>query len=109
MKRRKSRGAAVIVGIIVMLSASCASLDVDRETATSGTFTSTALSFTLLSFDMPAPALSVARANAADSGRPELIVRHETVFPYLGVFDWILDLISVRYARVTGTWGTPPE
>ena len=107
MKRRRlSRRAVWVIGLIAAASSSCASLDVQRDSPTSGTFTSTALSLTILSIDLPAPALSIARGNAADSGRPDLIVRYETVFPYLGAFDWILDILSLRYARVSGTWGT---
>ena len=25
--------------------------------------------------------------------------------PYLGPFDWLLDIVGIRYARISGTWG----
>ena len=106
MRPRQKRGLfAVLVAVLV---SSCASLDFQRTTETSGTFTSSAVAFTILSYDVPAPAQSIARGNAADSGRPELVIEDEVVFPYLWRLDWLLDIISIRYARVSGTWGTPP-
>ena len=70
-------------------------------------FSSSAVAFTFLGKDYPAEALRLARANAADSTLPDMIVRKEWVFPYLWRLDFLLDIISVRYARVTGTWGKP--
>lgn len=100
---------AASLTIVLVSASSCASLDVDRTSPNGGTFRSSALSFTFLSLDFPAPALSTARANAADTGRPELVVEHESVIPYLGRFDWILDILSIRYARIRGTWGETEE
>lgn len=94
---------------MILFGTSCASLRVDKETQTSGTFRSTATAFTFLGIDFPATALSIARGNAADSGRPGLVVEKETVFPYLGPLDWLLEIISVRYARVSGRWGDPVD
>jgi hypothetical protein len=34
-----------------------------------------------------------------------LVVTEERVFPYFWRLDFLLDLISVRWARVTGTYG----
>ena len=79
------------------------------DSATTGRFTSSAVSFTFLSFDLPSPALEMARNNAADMAQPNTLVEKETVFPYLGRLDWILDIICIRYASVTGTWGDPRE
>ncbi len=96
-----------VLGALLLATAlgSCASLDLDRSGPDGGTFRSTAWSFTFLSYDFPAPAISTARANAADSGLPDLVLRDETVIPYLGRLDWLLDIVSLRYARVSGTWG----
>lgn len=93
--------------VLAVSSSGCASLEVERTTETSGTFRSSAWSFTLLSFDIPAPALSTALGNAADSGRPDLVIEEETVAPYLWFCDWLLEIVGVRYAVVTGTWGKP--
>ena len=88
--------------------ASCASLSVKRDTETSGTFSSTARSFTLFSWDLPRPAIQVAHENAGDAGLPNLQPTkvRETNW---GPFDWILEIISVRSARVSGTWGFTGE
>lgn len=95
--------------LLVCLSPGCANLSVQATDASSGEYTSSALSITILAFDLPSPALEMARNNAADIGQPNLLVERETVFPYLGRLDWLLDLFSIRFAKVTGTWGYPPE
>ena len=95
--------------LLFLLAPSCASLNTKATSATSGEFSSTALSITFLSFDLPSPALQIARNNAADISQPNLLVVKETLFPYLGRLDWLLDIISFRFARVTGTWGDPLE
>jgi hypothetical protein len=102
-------GRASALVLVALVAASCASVDFKRTDERSGTFSSTAVAFTFLSYDFPAPALSTARSNAADSARPNLLVESEVVFPYLWKLDWLLEIISVRYAHVTGTWGTPEE
>lgn len=89
-------------------ASSCTGLSVDQESPTHGTFRSTATSFTFLSLDYPAPALSIALGNAADTTLPDLVVRSERVVPRLGYLDWLLEILSVRYAVVSGTWGEPP-
>lgn len=89
------------------LLGSCASLEFDRETATSGTFRSSAWCFTFLSFDLPSPAVVVARNNAADAGQPNTEATYQKVVPYLGWFDFLLEIVGVRYAVVKGTWGYP--
>lgn len=85
--------------------ASCASLHVEPTDSGSGTFRSSALSFTFLSRDFPQPALLLARANASDSQLPNLVVTEERVFPYFWKLDFLLDLISLRWAQVKGTYG----
>lgn len=91
------------------VASSCASMDYKRRTPTSGTFEASALSLTILSFDIPGHALNIARGNVSDAGRPNSVVENEFVFPYLGNFDWLLDFVSIRYARVSGTWGFDPD
>jgi hypothetical protein len=100
----RRRFAALCLSICL---ASCASVDFEPDSGTSGEFTSSALAFTLLGKDYPSEALRLARGNASDSTLPNLIVRREWVFPYLWRLDFLLDIISIRYARVTGTWGKP--
>ena len=99
---------ALAIVFIAFLPA-CASVDFDRTTPSSGTFRSSAWSLTVLSFEMPGPALTVARSNASDSGQPNLIIESQIEFPRLGWFDWVLDIVGIRYGRISGTWGYPPE
>lgn len=88
--------------------ASCASLSVKRDTETSGTFRSTARSFTIFSWDLPRPAIQIAHENASDTGLPNM--QHTDVWATdWGVFDWVLEIISIRSARVKGTWGFTGE
>ncbi|MEZ5979403.1 MAG: hypothetical protein R3F34_14455 [Planctomycetota bacterium] len=92
--------------LVAMLAlASCASVRFDRTTATSGTFRSSAFAFTILSWDLPQRAVDVATENASDARQPNTVATNQTVFPYLGPFDFLLDVIGVRYAVVSGTWG----
>ena len=37
------------------------------------------------------------------------MIEEKLIFPYLGPLDWILDIVSLRYARISGTWGFPTE
>ena len=47
----------------------------------------------------------IARENASDANLANMVVQETTVFPYLGPFDFLFDIIGIRFARVTGTWG----
>ena len=94
---------------LVLGSSACASLDLERTTQTSGTFRSTALSFTILSLDVPKRAIDVAVENAADAQQPNAVITSQWVFPQLGPLDWLLDILSLRYAVVEGTWGFAEE
>jgi hypothetical protein len=96
-----------ILALLAILLDGCSSFDLRRTGREGGTFRSSAWVLTILSKDMPGPALGVARERAADSGRESLVIEHETVIPYLGPLDWLLDIVGVRYARVSGTWGRP--
>jgi hypothetical protein len=94
-----------IAALLLTTATSCASLDVEPNDRDTGNFRSSAVTFTFLGRDFPQTALLLARANAADSQLPKLVVTEERVFPYLWRFDFLLDLISVRWARVSGTYG----
>lgn len=100
--RRFHRG-ALLLGAALVLS-SCASLSVKRDTETSGTFNSSARSFTLFSYVFPRPAIQIAHENIADAGLPNTTATYVRETDW-GWFDWVLELISIRSARVKGTWG----
>lgn len=93
-------GAALLIGM-----SSCASVEFERDTKTSGTYRSSATSFTLFTIDMPADALGVARENASDAGQAAMIELEASVFPDWGWWNWVLDIISIRTAKVSGAWG----
>src|SRR5262245_31516677 len=95
--------ARLLVLAPLALASGCANLDFKAKDANSGTFRSTALSFTFLGADYPQSAILVARANASDSQLPNLVVTEEHVFPYLWKLDFLLDVICLRWASVTGT------
>lgn len=97
--------AATVALLLLIVTCSCGSLSFKRKTQTSGTFSSSGWSFTILSVDIPKGALQIARENASDANLANLTVEDVTVIPYFGPLDWILDIISIRYARVSGTWG----
>ena len=103
---RSIHGARAVL-LAALLSASCASLEFDRETETSGTFTSEGLAFTIFSIDIPKPAIDIARENASDAKLQNMQVEEASVSPHFGWFDWLLDIIGIRSARISGTWGYP--
>jgi len=107
MVPRRPRLVAIALATLVL--SGCASVSFERKTPTSGTFESTAWAFTFLSFDFPSPALAIARGNASDGGHPNLLIESESVVPSLGRLDWLLDILMIRRAHVSGTWGTPSE
>ncbi len=102
---RRHRHTRWTCALLLLVLASCANLSFQRDTATSGTFESSGFAVTLISFDLPKGAMQIARENASDANLPNMIVTDTEVFPYLGWFDWILDVVGARYARVRGTWG----
>jgi len=104
-----ARAARLALVGCALLTLSCASVEFRRESQTSGTFTSTGTAITLLSWDIPKSAVLIARENASDARLPNLEVTSERIFPYLGWFDWLLDIVGIRYARVSGRWGFPPD
>ena len=101
-------GSALALAALLSLTA-CAGISFERKTETSGTFTSYGWAFSILSTDIPKGALQVARENASDANLPNMEVRKSLVVPYLGFFDWVLDIIGLRYARISGTWGYAGE
>lgn len=104
--RRSVRGLALAT---LLATAGCASVSFTRETETSGSFESSGIAFTFFAYDMPRRAIDIARENASDSRQPNMQVEDEWVFPYLGPLDWLLDVIGIRYAQVSGSWGFDPE
>ena len=99
----------LLSALAALVLSSCAGVSFDRDSSTSGNFVSSGLALTVLSFDFPKSAVNIARENASDARQPNMVVHETTVFPYLGPLDILLDIIGVRYARVTGTWGFKPD
>jgi hypothetical protein len=110
---RAARSAVLAAAIPLLLAGAgltgCGSLSFERTSETSGTFHSTGMAFTIFSIDLPKGAQLIARENASDANLPNMEVMNTTVFPYLGPFDWLLDIISLRWAKVEGTWGYAPR
>ena len=91
-----------------MLSA-CATISFERETETSGTFRSEAWAFTIFAWDFPKESVQIARDNVFDAGLSNLDVTNVITTPYLGWWDWLLDVVGVRKTVLTGTWGFSGE
>lgn len=102
-----SRSARIAL-VALLCAPGCASVEFTRETETSGRFRSSGLALTVFGYDFPSGALQIARDNASDARQPNTVVTSQRVFPYLGSADWILDIFSVRWARISGTWGFKP-
>jgi hypothetical protein len=99
------RGACALALSLASLASGCSSLSFQRQTETSGTFRSSGWAVTLFSADIPKSALQIARENASDSNMANMQVENVLVVPDFGGFNWILDIFSIRYARIEGTWG----
>jgi len=98
--------ARLAIGVLLgFLGSSCASLDFEPTDAGRGTFKSRAVAFTFLGQDFPQSAILLARANASDSGLPAMEVESEFIFPYFWKLDFVLDVLSVRYASISGSYG----
>jgi hypothetical protein len=93
---------------LALLVSGCASVEFTRDTETSGRFSSSGTAVTIFGYDFPGGAMQIALDNASDARQPNTQVTKQRVFPYLGPVDWLLDILSVRYARVQGTWGFAP-
>ncbi|MEM1448012.1 MAG: hypothetical protein AAF957_00320 [Planctomycetota bacterium] len=107
--RRSPRGVArrapLLLGATLLVAlSSCASLKVDRDTETSGTFRSSARVFTFLGWDIPRRASQVAHENASDASLPNMRPTKVRATDW-GWFHWILEILSTSSASVEGTWG----
>ncbi len=106
---RRNRCARVLGALLLALPLavlpSCASVSFERNTETSGTFVSTGWAFTIFSIDLPKSAMNIARENASDAKRANMVVETASISPYFGWFDWVLDIVGLRRARIKGTWG----
>ncbi len=89
--------------------ASCASIEFERNTQTSGVFVATGVSMTVLKIDIPKSASQIARENLSDANLANMRIEDSSVVPDLGPFNWILDIFSVRVARISGRWGFEGE
>ncbi len=96
--------AGCLAALLASLTA-CSSVEFKRDTESSGTFNSSGTSFTLFGVDFPRSALNQARENASDAGMHHMVVTEANVWPYLGPLDFLLEIISIRYAEIEGTWG----
>ncbi len=95
--------------LLPLLAAACASVDFQRTTETSGTFESTGWAVTILSIDLPKSAMQIVRENASDANLANMQVVEAEVVPDWGWWNWALDILSVRHARIRGTWGFEGE
>ena len=98
---------ALLVPALLCAAPGCSSLKFERaaNNNNAGTFVSTGVAFTLFSIDIPKSALNIARENASDANMPNMEVSEAVVTPYLWWFDWLLDIVGIRRARIEGTWG----
>jgi hypothetical protein len=101
MRRRIPAG---LLATTLFLS-SCASLSLSPTDEHTGTFRSRALAVTFFGSDYPQSAILLARANASDAALPNLVVSREWIFPYFWKLDFLLDVLSIRFASVSGTYG----
>lgn len=105
----RSIRSALLASLILASLGACSSIEFKRDTESSGSFVSTGTSFTLFGVDFPRSALNQARENASDAGLHHMVVTEADVWPFLGPLDFLLEIISVRYAVVEGTWGYTEE
>jgi len=95
-----------LLPVLLALSlGACSSVEFVRDTESSGTFVATGTSFTIFGVDVPRSALNQARENASDAGLHNMEVSQVKIRPYWGMFDFLLEIISVRSATIHGTWG----
>lgn len=95
----------LLAGILVALAGSCASVEFTRDTQTSGYFEATGRAVTILGWDLPKGAVEIARENASDARRPNMVVEEVTISPHWGALNWLLEILSVRKAELRGSWG----
>lgn len=109
MTRPLPKSASALAALSLVLLGSCASIDITRDTQTSGHFESSGTAFTIFSIDLPKPALNIARDNASDARLTNMQVTEILRRPDLGDWDWLLDILGVRYVCIVGTWGFTGE
>ena len=80
-----------------------------RQSETHGEFYANGISITVLGIDLPRSAIDIARENLSDARQPNMRIEDETIFPNLGWFNWILEIVSIRFGSISGTWGFPPD
>jgi hypothetical protein len=105
MSFRRRAARELVAALTAVLLASCANLEFTRDTQTSGHFKSSGFAVTLISYDIPAAAITIARDNASDARLTNIQVEEAKVWPNLGWFDWLFDIVGMRWATVSGTWG----
>jgi len=102
---RPPRCAVALLLLLAGAASGCSSLSFQRKTETSGTFSSSGWAVTMLAVDIPKSALQIARENASDSNLANMQVEKVLIVPDFGGLNWILDIFSIRFARIEGTWG----
>jgi len=102
---RPPRCAVALLLLCADAASGCSSLSFQRKTETSGTFSSSGWAVTMLAVDIPKSALQIARENASDSNLANMQVEKVLIVPDFGGLNWILDIFSIRFARIEGTWG----
>jgi hypothetical protein len=95
----------LLVPALLCVASGCSSVKFERTSEGAGTFVSTGVALTLFSIDIPKSALNIARENASDANLSNMEVSEAVVTPHFGWFDWVLDIIGIRRARIEGTWG----
>jgi hypothetical protein len=101
-------GRLASIALLLATVSACSSMSFTRKSETHGEFYANGIAVTILGIDLPRSAVDIARENLSDARQPNMRVREQLVFPYFGVVDWILDIFSIRYASISGTWGFPP-
>jgi hypothetical protein len=104
----RSTASFLALALVTLLSG-CSSMEFQRLSETHGEFYGNGVAITIFSIDLPKRAIDIARENLSDARQPNMRIEEELVFPYFGPLDWILDIFSVRFASISGTWGFPPE
>lgn len=105
---RRSLAVRAVAALALVLLCSCGSLAIERDTETSGTFEAKGFAVTILSWDLPSGASQIAHQNASDARLTNVTITEDSTVPNLGWFDWIFDIIGMRWSTVKGTWGFPP-
>jgi len=101
--------AAPLLSLLLFVTSSCSSMSFNRLSETHGEFYANGVAITILGIDFPRAAIDIARENLSDARQPNMQITEELITPYLGWFDWFLDIFSVRFASITGTWGFSPD